>query len=1398
MPIARQVLSFLTYKLMKQTNNALKFLLAQYRAIFKHAYVKGLATAAIVTAGLAMAGTAQAAKPATGYDDYKLPSALTPAWGTVGTSPVDVTTPVTDKVYIDSTNAYITNATITGTGAIATESTSGGTLFVGGTLTMDGTDLNLKGTKQASGWAILGYDNSSATTDNSKAEGGTLRLINGATANINAAAIQIGNIEVNGATVTVGGNITKKADPDTWNNNAQLGAAASGAGNNGNLTITNGSEVNINAGGSVYGRTVSIDNSSVTFSGSTATDKTGSAIIYAFVDAIDNANKAATTIDGNIIFDNATVTVAEGAMGGIFGSAGKTNSTTASKDEVNRVNIDVTNSSFTIEDGGKLQMGLLTKSDGTQYTASTSTATNGTTITAAPIINFNSGAAISNAGTLEFVATAKDLTNNSQNDNNEIVEINLENGSTITNDEGAAIIVGKGNQLNFNGGDIVNTNGTLTIAQGAIAKVNEVAEQDTSDQIISDGITNLDGTVIVDGRIEVMPDATLALASGTVLTTAAGTSGATTSNGNGIIVLSGSIANNLHQPARLTVTEGTLSAFLKDGDLINGQKDKAGAVVLNEAVVDFGESINLNNLKFADSKASTTDFVSGRISTTGQSTITANTITLTDVLDVDKTTAASADQKINANLTLETDNFKINALKTQATNISNTTNKGKLGFKEAIVHSNLDVQYVGTSNLLMADKYYLDAYAQSTDSNEYVAANGTITGDAFTVANGGSLNFRAGNWAAQQAITLDADTTANSGGSITVTTSIGSSEIFTDNQKTGASDEILLSSTNVTLNGLVFDVGESSAVSGNPSVTVSNSEAAADAGLTATLDLTSGISVVNANATNKGTGEIIVSGDGATILLNGNDVTRILADGGNNSNLHYVGLAAYNGGILDVNSAVSANYIDFVSGNGSTIASGDVTFSGGGVFVAPSLTLTGDASTDGTNTTVNIGSGNTIAVDALALNETNANAVTGDTQTILQSGNLEVAQSFTAQSDILNVSGAHVSLDTGDAATTGSLAIKDLLITGGSFNVNQGTWNSYTSDVTVNGGKLTVGDDADSEGATFAANLLKVGGEANSSVYVDDLGTASFVAADLSAATTGAITVSGKMTIEGAELDMDGDKTTGENHHGLYFGTKGNAGIFDVDGGTLTFGAEATKTFYNADAKVQESGAAVNDESGNLAYRLPYVEESSQDKLSVQNGGTVALTFADGTSFNGAQILSLKEQLFAEIADGAGATKLDGFLNIGDATITGINVVSGSIAWSELEPYTDIVWDTTNTELGTAKVTGVTQTSQIGGSYGSLEAVNGTDQVTIASNTELSNAAGNQGNFIGTADGTTIGAHVAADQILLLNGTGNVGAINLANNNDPNDATEVVFNATASGDAITVTGNVTGALTSKR
>ena len=57
---------------MRNSNNAIKFLLAQYRAIFKRAYIKGLASAVILTATLA-AGQAQAADLTTssGWTDGK-------------------------------------------------------------------------------------------------------------------------------------------------------------------------------------------------------------------------------------------------------------------------------------------------------------------------------------------------------------------------------------------------------------------------------------------------------------------------------------------------------------------------------------------------------------------------------------------------------------------------------------------------------------------------------------------------------------------------------------------------------------------------------------------------------------------------------------------------------------------------------------------------------------------------------------------------------------------------------------------------------------------------------------------------------------------------------------------------------------------------------------------------------------------------------------------------------------------------------------------------------------------------------------------------------------------------------------------------------------------------------
>ena len=1337
---ARQALSFCTYKLMKQTNNALKFLLAQYRAIFKHAYFKGLATAAIVTAGLAIAGTAQAADQIIDGATVTIPTAS----GAGATFDGVINR---GEIYIPQSGGYVHDLTING-GSLNSATlkdkpeTLSGHLMVGGTLTVNaGGTLNLSAS--GNGWGVMGWDGTtSGTTSDSKAHLGAL-VVNGGTVVNTQSQIQLGSITFNGADVTVGGNFNR-ATPSSgaWVDNAMINAEDSGSAG-GDFTITGGSNVTLLAGSSLMGNEVNVDNSTITFaSGSsavtakeiiTATNTSSTnkdtAMIYAFADSDSDS-------DAVLNFNNgANVVVEEGGAGALMIVASEQGSGAS-------LNFNA-GSNVTVENGGELVLGQrVAKSSSSKYSVSHT-------------INFNNGSVLTNEGTLTFIQTSSGA-----------VTTNINTGSQIINSGEESIAqIQSGNTVIMNGGTLTNE-GTLDIQEGGALQAMEKYSETATGTVINDGVVSLGGAINVGGKLTVHEGSLLDLSGVTALSTNATTDG----KNNGIIKVYSSKTANTTTKATLKVNAETLKAFLAAGDsnIVGSGTDKAGAVLLNDAILDLGTEATINDFTFVVSSGTG---VAGQIAIRTKSTVKAENMAATNVIKVGTSTASAT---VAEKLHLEANNFSI-APDTAGFNAINAAD-GNIGFADATVHSNLDVQYTGNTPLQLGNKYYLEAYTENAADGSLSPAAGTITGREFDLVSGGSLNVNAGNWTAAQAITV------GSGASITVDTARSATEKLTD--------------SSLTLNGLVFDL---SAANAAPTVTVQNTagQKTGDTYYSSTLDLTAGVSVSN-TVGSSASGSITVKDTGATVIMTGADISDIL-QGDNNNRLGNIGLMAQAGGTLQSTTAVSAGYSDLKSG--TSVASGALTFSGAGVFEAPSLTLTGKASADGqAGTTLDIGSG-VINVDTLNLNETGGNTIEDDSQIVLAGGNINVTTSLSAQSDILNVSGAAVHLDTGDVTTAGTLGIHDLAVTAGTFAVDQGTWHNYLSNVTVNGGRLTVANDGYSDGASFAANLLTIGQEEDTGVFVDDLGKASFTAADLSAANPGAITVAGEMVIEGAKLDMNGDKTTDENHHGLYFGKNNKTtGIFDVDGGTLTFGAEATKTFYDPEQQGSGHGTPVMDteNSGTVAYYLPNVDESAQNKLSVQNGGMVTMTFTGVESFNKQQILDLKEKLFADIGEGAGSTKLDGFFNIGSVAISGITISGGSVAWSELEPYTDIIWDTTNTELGSAKVTGITHNTPVGGAYGSLEAVNGTDEVTLVSNTTLSNAAGNQGNFIGTVDGTTIGASVAAGQILQLNGTGNVGKITLANSNDPNDATEVVFNATASGDAITVTGNVTGALTSKR
>ncbi|MCK0514351.1 autotransporter outer membrane beta-barrel domain-containing protein [Anaerobiospirillum sp. NML120448] len=144
---------------MKQTNNAIKFLMAQYRAIFNNAYFKGLATAALVTVAMS-AGQAQAADGLTG--ELKANKA----------EAVEIEVTSGDQTLDASSNKYALGITVTG-GKVTTS----GDLFAKGDLTVNNAELIVSG-----GSILLGHDNDKQQTPyvgRFESNSGTLTLSGG-------------------------------------------------------------------------------------------------------------------------------------------------------------------------------------------------------------------------------------------------------------------------------------------------------------------------------------------------------------------------------------------------------------------------------------------------------------------------------------------------------------------------------------------------------------------------------------------------------------------------------------------------------------------------------------------------------------------------------------------------------------------------------------------------------------------------------------------------------------------------------------------------------------------------------------------------------------------------------------------------------------------------------------------------------------------------------------------------------------------------------------------------------------------------------------------------------------------------------------------------------------------
>ena len=170
---------------MKISNNALNFLLAQYRAIFKRAYIKGIASAVILTACLA-AGQAQAT-----------PTAQDPIWTNDGSD----WTIQSGGTAITASGSIVAGDYDNGTDADHNDgSVSGATLVIGAS----GTPINGDVTSITSGNAFAGYvELGEGSKLDAVAKNNILTVTSGATINTSGGNLVGGWAKTNGSGVAI-------------------------------------------------------------------------------------------------------------------------------------------------------------------------------------------------------------------------------------------------------------------------------------------------------------------------------------------------------------------------------------------------------------------------------------------------------------------------------------------------------------------------------------------------------------------------------------------------------------------------------------------------------------------------------------------------------------------------------------------------------------------------------------------------------------------------------------------------------------------------------------------------------------------------------------------------------------------------------------------------------------------------------------------------------------------------------------------------------------------------------------------------------------------------------------------------------------------------------------------
>ena len=341
---------------MKQTNNAIKFLMAQYRAIFKNANIAMVA--AMVASALA-AGQAQAKAGDSGLEPL----------GKFETELKDSTIGSGDNLTHDASNWAVLSApankpiSVENGGKLSLSYTgdsakghiyTGNDIVVnsGGSITLSGSD-----TAKAEIAGLVGVAKETAGV-NTAVPTASLTINKDGKLDVTSSFAMMKDVNINGGTVNIGSSTGK----NTVGDNAYLKYAAVYA-EAGDLTVAGDAQVNLKAASHLYGQNVAINGGTINFEGTSAAGVGASGKdAGALLRAGDSKNGGTLTISngklnvaqgksGDIVATTLNMKDGEINVSGTMGIGGNYHSNAPVAD------INVTGGKVTVAKGGTLNLG---------------------------------------------------------------------------------------------------------------------------------------------------------------------------------------------------------------------------------------------------------------------------------------------------------------------------------------------------------------------------------------------------------------------------------------------------------------------------------------------------------------------------------------------------------------------------------------------------------------------------------------------------------------------------------------------------------------------------------------------------------------------------------------------------------------------------------------------------------------------------------------------------------------------------------------------------------------------------------------------------------------------------------------------------------------------------------